>query len=161
MSTYLVCISLSLRSIPSSQHAAPITDDIGLRYENVRFNSTLFSSTKYRENASVEVDAAWEELGTSCKPKFHQCFHSTTYMSQVKFIIVSDDVAIDAGIPAKNAKLTPKNGHDRYAAGVEVFHHLHCLNLLRKAAWFNYPYYSALRQDEFSTRGILMSHVGS
>lgn len=46
---------------------APIMKDVGIHYEEVRFNGSLFLSNAYRMDAGPEVDAAWKSLGVDCK----------------------------------------------------------------------------------------------
>jgi hypothetical protein len=47
-----------------------------------------------------------------------------------------------------------------FAVLVEGFHHLHCLNLLRQATWFNYDYYRDLGEGPFvNEEDILKVHV--
>lgn len=68
-------------------------------------------------------------------------------------ILVDDTVMNALGESTSNAK--SKNG--RYYAMVEVFHQLHCLNLIRKYTWRH------LYRDDKSfqtTRGYLWEHVG-
>ncbi|KAE8441798.1 hypothetical protein EG329_004311 [Mollisiaceae sp. DMI_Dod_QoI] len=121
----------------------PISQDLGLHYHDLDFDAKLTRGNIYRENASVEVDKAWDELGLFFKP-----------------MIVSEDVGVRSGIPPGNAKLPLKNGGG-FIAMVQVFHQLHCLNLLRKAAWFNYDYYSNIGEHEFANSPeVLQMHVG-
>lgn len=56
--------------------------------------------------------------------------------------------------------------NDKYGGGfivnVEGMHHLHCLNLLRKSLYHNYPYYKKLGMHAFKNDDeILRLHVSA
>lgn len=55
---------------------------------------------------------------------------------------------IRAGIPSGSVR-TPEEYGRNFIGGMEVFHQLHCLNLVRKALHYKLDYYSNLRQAEF------------
>lgn len=75
-------------------------------------------------------------------------------------MIVPEALGIKSGIPPGNAKLPLESGGG-YIAMVQVFHQLHCLNLLRKATWYNYNYYNNFGENEFaSSEEIVQIHVG-
>jgi Mycotoxin biosynthesis protein UstYa len=94
------------------------------------------------------------------------------------WIILTDDDAKASRIPEGNYKFQPKDGKQRYPAGIEVFHQLHCLvclisslnaailsnectqNLLRKTVWFNFDYYKTEGKEEFEYFDTLQVHVG-
>lgn len=115
----------------------------------MEFESTLFTSNTYRDNASVELDKAWHDLGVSRKPNrsLNKC--SANYVSIVGNVIVSEEDGVRAGIPKGNAKF-PLDRGGGFLAEVQVFHQLHCVNFLRKGLWFNYDYYDKLGTAEFS-----------
>ena len=46
---------------------SPITDNIKLEYSNHHFDAKHSIDTIYRHLGSVEVDQAWEALGSDCK----------------------------------------------------------------------------------------------
>lgn len=54
-----------------------------------------------------------------------------------------------AGMPPGSVRVPAEFGGN-LAAGVEVFHQLHCLNLLRKTSHFNFDYYFKQGHVEFS-----------
>lgn len=63
------------------------------------------------------------------------------------------------GLPHNSLKVTdPKTGKEGYRAAVEVFHQLHCLNLLRQAIYKDYykDIYSDIQEEEEGLKG----HVG-
>jgi hypothetical protein len=40
-------------------------------------------------------------------------------------------------------------------------HHLHCLNLVRKGLWYNYPYYKELGQHAFKNNDMIIKKHAS
>jgi hypothetical protein len=46
---------------------APLTEDIDITFQKVRFNGSLLKENIYRQEASPEVDEAWAKLGVNCK----------------------------------------------------------------------------------------------
>lgn len=63
------------------------------------------------------------------------------------------------GLPRNSLKVTdPKTGKEGYRAAVEVFHQLHCLNLLRQYVYKEYyvNIYSDIQEEENGLKG----HVG-
>jgi hypothetical protein len=101
--------------------ATPI--DIPIHYRSVSYDGTFLanSTSVFRLPASPEVDAAWEGLGTTSKP-----------------LLLSESQASRAGISLDHLK-TPSG---EFPVLFEFNHHMHCLNLIRKALFFNYDYYS-------------------
>ncbi|KAH8807404.1 hypothetical protein F5884DRAFT_675126 [Xylogone sp. PMI_703] len=106
----------------TQQNPTPI--DIPIHYTTVNYDGTFLANrtTDYRLPASPAVDEAWEALGTKSQP-----------------LLLSPSQASRAGISHDHLK-TPSGD---FPVIFEFNHHLHCLNLVRKAAFFNYDYYSA------------------
>ena len=48
------------------EYAAPLLQDVDITLRPTQFNGSLLKENIYRQNASAEVDAAWEELGVDC-----------------------------------------------------------------------------------------------
>jgi len=92
-----------------------------VQYEVTRFNATMGEGSPY-VGASPEVDAAW---------------HAISYD-------IGDQVITDAereiiGMPQDHLKaVNPKTGVEGYRVGLEVFHQLHCINLLRQVTYKEY-----------------------
>ncbi len=42
-------------------------DDVNIDFRTVQFNGTFTHENIYRQDASPEVDAAWQALGVECK----------------------------------------------------------------------------------------------
>ncbi|KAL6876946.1 hypothetical protein J3F83DRAFT_769962 [Trichoderma novae-zelandiae] len=106
----------------TQQNPTPI--DIPIHYHSVLYDGTFLanSTSVFRLPPSPEVDAAWEGLGTTSKP-----------------LVLSRPQAIRAGISPDHLK-TPSGD---FPVLFEFNHHLHCLNMIRKAVFFNYDYYSS------------------
>jgi len=123
-------------------HHSPLTNDFDITYHNVRFNGSFMHENIFRQAASPEVDAAWKSLGVD-------------YRSAV----VPPDRAELAGFTKDHVHLREKYGGG-YPANVEGLHHLHCLNLLRKALYYNYDYYHAEGKGAFVNEDhIVRLHV--
>ncbi|KAL9480321.1 hypothetical protein ACSS6W_005107 [Trichoderma asperelloides] len=105
-------------------HRRPTPIDIPIHYRSVHYDGTFLanSTSVYRLPPSPEVDAAWEGLGTTSKP-----------------LLLSESQATRAGISLDHLK-TPSG---EFPVLFEFNHHLHCLNLIRKALFYNYDYYSS------------------
>ncbi|KAK5113808.1 hypothetical protein LTR62_003192 [Meristemomyces frigidus] len=127
----------------TEQYDSPLLDAIPVRYETVRYNGNLLKENIYRGPPSPEVDAAWDELGANFGT-----------------IIIPETGADRYGIDPGMVKRQPSRDGG-FAVQAEGFHHLHCLNLLRQATWFNYEYYQELGDGPFSNEEpILRKHVG-
>lgn len=46
--------------------AAPLLDDVEIKYAFKEFDGNFMDENIYRQNGSSEVDAAWEALGVDC-----------------------------------------------------------------------------------------------
>ena len=141
---YLVLDLDKTCSLYTTQSWSPILRDVEVKYEAVDFNGSFWKETKFRGEAGPEVDDAWEALGTNYK----------------RLVIPVEDaeksgIALDSvSVPAE------RPGGPGYHASVEVFHQLHCLNLLRKALYFNVDYYRHLGQGAFAdSELIIRPHV--
>ncbi|PKX96194.1 oxidase ustYa family protein [Aspergillus novofumigatus IBT 16806] len=123
-------------------HYSPVTSNVNVAFQPQRFNGSLLKENIYRQDASPEVDAAWEALGVN-------------YRS----LRVPTEVAEKSGLAQDQVKINQKYGGG-YPANVEGFHHLHCLNLLRQTLYYNYDYYHNLGQGAFKNDDfIVRRHV--
>ncbi|KAJ6036234.1 hypothetical protein N7540_000513 [Penicillium herquei] len=118
---------------------SPVLKETGFDYITQKFNGSLLKENVFRQDASPEVDAAWESLGVNYRA-----------------IRVADEDAQDSGIALDQVKINPKYGGG-FPANVEGLHHLHCLDLLRQSLYYNYDYYhskgaGAFRNDDFIVR---------
>ncbi|EMF07976.1 uncharacterized protein SEPMUDRAFT_55107, partial [Sphaerulina musiva SO2202] len=107
------------------------------------FNGSFFHETKFRAKPSPEVDHVWDSLGIN-------------YRS----ILIPPHLAPNLGLRHREHVHAKRKYGGGYVANLEGLHHLHCLNLLRQALYWNFPYYhnrgeGAFRNDE----GIVERHV--
>ncbi|KAF2502890.1 hypothetical protein BU16DRAFT_554922 [Lophium mytilinum] len=125
----------------TSQYS-PIVKEVDLYYETVRFNGSLLKANIFRGPASPEVDAAWESLGVNYRA-----------------VVVPVDQATQSGIRPDQVKVSQRYGGG-FPANVEGLHHLHCLNLLRKALTWNYEYYHKQGEGPFTNSDyVIRYHV--
>ncbi|KAH8815450.1 hypothetical protein F5884DRAFT_178817 [Xylogone sp. PMI_703] len=89
-----------------------------VEYKSVKFNTTVGDASPY-VGYGAEVDAAW---------------HAMYY--DVGDQMISEMQLETLGMPKTSIKVTnPKTGAEGYRVGLEVFHQLHCVNLLRQLAY--------------------------
>ncbi|OBT95655.1 hypothetical protein VE01_05884 [Pseudogymnoascus verrucosus] len=125
-------------------HYSPLVKErIGLHYNLQRFNGSFMKLNAFRQPAGPEVDAAWGSLGTDYRA----------------FVVSPSDGPRSGLTPKTHVHISPQYGGG-YPANVEGLHHLHCLNLLRQALYYNYDYYHALGQGAFSNADhVVRFHV--
>ncbi|KAH6630578.1 hypothetical protein B0J18DRAFT_105686 [Chaetomium sp. MPI-SDFR-AT-0129] len=93
--------------------AAPV-----VKYDTVRYNLTPVMEWSPYVGKGPEVDDEWEKI------------------SRVGDMMISHEEVERLGLSADSLKITdPKTGREGYRAAIEVFHQLHCLNLLRQFTW--------------------------
>ncbi|EXJ72558.1 uncharacterized protein A1O5_03704 [Cladophialophora psammophila CBS 110553] len=128
----------------TSQNWSPVEQDVNIHYSSTRFNASFYKESIYRQAASPEVDAAWEELGT-----------------ELKGVVLTVDEAKKSGLELDRVMVGEDYGGPGYVAFVEVTHQIHCLNLLRRGLWFNYEYYQSHSIGEFADGDrIVKLHIG-
>ncbi|KAJ5630793.1 uncharacterized protein N7484_010893 [Penicillium longicatenatum] len=118
-----------------SQHVSqysPIMMKVGISYDTREFNGSLFKENIFRQDASPDVDAAWEALGVNYRG-----------------IRVPTADAEQSGLTADQVQINPKYGGG-YPANVGGLHHLHCLNVIRQSLYYNYDYYHMKEEGIFS-----------
>jgi len=92
-----------------------------VEYQTVKFNATMGEGSPY-VGASPEVDKAW---------------HAISYDIGDQMISEAELERID--MPKSMLKVThPKTGVEGWRVGLEVFHQLHCINLLRQVTYKEY-----------------------
>lgn len=119
----ILALSLAVRTSTLDhvrQFSAWSPADNSVRYDHIRYNITT------KENrfvgAGPEVDKAWREI---------------SYDMGDQWISKSDLSKLD--MPETSLKVDhPDTGEEGYRVGMEVFHHLHCLNLLRRGTYKEY-----------------------
>jgi len=79
----------------------------------------------YRQDPSHEVDLAWEEIG------------------DLRLIPLTRDEVLAVGKDPEEVVRFPDSfglGPERYAGRIDVFHQVHCLDALRREAYFEHYY---------------------
>ena len=112
-------------SAHTGAYPSPVEKDLDITWTVSPVNGSFEKLTIYRRPASPEVDQAWSDLGAYLKP----------------FIILEDE-AEKYGLHAGQVKRILEQGGG-FVAILESTHHLHCLNVLRQASHFDFPYYRA------------------
>jgi len=121
---------------------SPVTKDAPMTYSNVQFNGSFMHENIFRRPASPEVDAAWSSLGIDYRPAR-----------------VPKHRAQESGLTISHVHIQTKYGGG-FPANVEGLHHLHCLNLLRRALYYNYDYYHQKGDGAFrNSDEVVQLHV--
>lgn len=121
---------------------APVVKEADMTFSQVRFNGSFLKLNAFRQDAGPEVDAAWKSLG-----------------ADFTAVRIPASEAAQSNIRADQVKIKQKYGGG-FPANVEGLHHLHCLNLLRKALPWNIEYYKAMKMGPFANDDhILKAHV--
>ncbi|KFY99842.1 hypothetical protein V498_00470 [Pseudogymnoascus sp. VKM F-4517 (FW-2822)] len=106
-----------------------------IEYEDMKFNGSMYATTEYI-GKGPEVDAAWNVI-TYNGPEVDAAWNVITYNVGDQMISAAELRKIDK--PDTALKVTdPRTGVEGYRVGLEVFHQLHCLNLLRKTTHIDY-----------------------
>ncbi|RAK91965.1 hypothetical protein BO79DRAFT_214911 [Aspergillus costaricaensis CBS 115574] len=104
---------------------SPYSPLVGLvKYEDIRFQGDLQDVNPWKGKPNPALDEAWENI---------------THMWNIQ---VSADDMLRIKKPLTQVKAPPHLG-DGYVGGIEVFHQLHCVNLIRQYTY--YDYYMSLR----------------
>ncbi|KAK5256068.1 hypothetical protein LTR40_010642 [Exophiala xenobiotica] len=94
--------------------------DTSVRYQSVKYN--VSTEDNRFVGAGPEVDKAWREI---------------SYDMGDQWISKSDLDRL--GMPRTSVEVAhPQTGQEGYRVGMEVFHQLHCLNLLRRVTFKEY-----------------------
>lgn len=85
-----------------------------------------------RFNGSIDLRSEWKGMP---RPQLEASWNSVTY-DVTNFPISRDDLEKNSRGEYKETTVRfPPDAGDGYMAGLEVFHHLHCLNMLRKVSY--------------------------
>ncbi|KAJ5741016.1 hypothetical protein N7493_000888 [Penicillium malachiteum] len=126
---------------------APIIDEIDINIGPKTLDTSLLESSPlsiFRQPPSDEVDQAWTALGDT-RP---------IPLTREQVLAVGKD-------PAKVVKI-PEDwglGADTYFGRVDVFHQIHCLDALRREAYWDHYYGSAYPGGLNDTRPIHRLHL--
>jgi hypothetical protein len=105
-----------------------------------RFNGALRAPNKYRGPPSQDIDDAWDKL---------------LYPEGGLVRLTKDQ--LDKINASKYAAEYTQDMGGGYIAGIEVFHQLHCVNMLRKATYMEYY---LPKMDEWKDSKTLRYHLG-
>ncbi|KAL4918795.1 hypothetical protein BDW62DRAFT_217421 [Aspergillus aurantiobrunneus] len=134
-----VSLVLSVRGLQTQERNAvlrpvswwsPILDDIDIPKYTTTINGTLFALPEIsiaREEPGPENDAAWAQ-----------------YEKVLTHVVTREDVIKLGKDPDTVCRFDDEYwglGNDAYMVQLDVMHQIHCLNMLRKAAFADYPGY--------------------
>lgn len=115
---------------------------MSITYHEQLFNGSFMHENIYRQAASPKVDAAWDALGINYRAS-----------------LIPEAEALKSGMTKSHVHISEKYGGG-YPGNVEGLHHLHCLNLIREALYYNVDYYRAKGEGAFKNKdGIVRLHV--
>ncbi|KAI1653718.1 hypothetical protein F4813DRAFT_393483 [Daldinia decipiens] len=126
----------------TSYYSPLLEEDSGaIEYETRRFQGALEHHSIYKGAPNKELDAAWEEL---------------THMNNSG---VSGEV-IDRIGKSRVAVKYPESQGGQYDVGIEVFHHMHCLNIIRQYTYKEYYFRAENRPLSFTdSEPIIRAHL--
>jgi hypothetical protein len=124
----------------------------------VQYNGTVGWPSPYAPKKGVptpEIDAAWNALGGIYRWKY---VFSKLTLDPARPMSVSEEVVLRSGETTDAVRL-PKEFGGGYLAWAEVNHQLHCLNLMRKAIYWDYY---VEKEHEFQReRSEVFWHLGT
>ncbi|MCJ1451359.1 hypothetical protein MMC28_001695 [Mycoblastus sanguinarius] len=109
-------------------------------YDTWRFNGTFRFNSPYKGPPSPSVDAAWDEIS-----------------SGVGVMSISHDTLRKIGASEDSIRLPPESGGG-YMGALEVFHQIHCVNLLWQGT--NADYYKDKSLAWTDSPATLRQHLG-
>ncbi|KAK1976219.1 hypothetical protein LZ30DRAFT_693034 [Colletotrichum cereale] len=114
-----------------------------VKYHTERYNLTPIMDWSPFVGASYEVDRAWDHI-----------------TNNIGDVMISQAELEKLGLDPKSIKITNAvTGEEGYRAGLEVFHQLHCLNLLRQATYADYYSRADVGGDVATDPEELRGHV--
>ncbi|KAI1444276.1 hypothetical protein F5Y02DRAFT_428051 [Annulohypoxylon stygium] len=126
----------------TSYYSPLLEKDAGvIEYETRRFRGALEHKSIYKGTPNKALDEAWTVL---------------THMNNSG---VSGDV-IDKIGKSRIAVKYPESQGGKYDVGIEVFHHMHCLNIIRQYTYKEYYYKPENRPKSFTdSEPIIRAHI--
>ncbi|OAQ63373.1 hypothetical protein VFPPC_09228 [Pochonia chlamydosporia 170] len=114
-----------------------------IEYEHVMFQGALDHKSIYKGTPNKDMDEAW------------------TFLTHKNNSIVTGDVLDRIGKSRSAVKYTEdQEPGGMYFVGIEVFHQLHCLNLVRQFTYRDYYNRAENKPEAFTdSEGILRKHV--
>ncbi|EFX00321.1 hypothetical protein CMQ_7323 [Grosmannia clavigera kw1407] len=114
-----------------------------VKYETTRFTNLTPVVEGPFVGYGPEVDLAWDYIA-----------------NDIGDTMISEKELDDLGLPRNSLKIAhPKTGEVGYRAALEVFHQLHCLNLVRQAVYKDYYKEHGGDVGEAESKEDLMGHV--
>ncbi|KAE8165405.1 hypothetical protein BDV40DRAFT_309171 [Aspergillus tamarii] len=118
------------RAAPRASPRAPLLDRVDIPRVTISPNASLYDTDPpsiLRIPTGPEADAEWFRIGTGVMP----------------IIISSDEIYKLGKDPSAAVKIPEEHGYgnDAYIAQTEVFHLLHCLDMLRKEISYDHYYF--------------------
>ncbi|CAI7675679.1 unnamed protein product [Penicillium manginii] len=117
---------------------SPIVNDMDVKYNIVSSTGSLLRESIFRQDASPEVDAAWDSLGVNYRG-----------------IRVPAEDAEESGLAVDQVRIKDKYGGG-FPAEVEGFRRLRCLNVLRQSLYYNYSYYHSRGEGVFGNNSYIV-----
>lgn len=79
---FLDIVSLPLTSFGENSaqaydRIAPLVDEVSVKYHLDSFDGAFLKENIFRQDASPDVDAAWDSLGVNCKSRPKKCLRSS------------------------------------------------------------------------------------
>jgi hypothetical protein len=134
---------------------------------HINFTSTVEHVRKYSAWSPADVSVTYNRVNYNITPKQNpfvgqgpkvdKAWREISYDMGDQWISKSDLSRL--GMPEWHLKVDhPMTGEEGYRVGMEVFHHLHCLNLLRRVTYREY--YEGLGGEFGHGRKQLQAHTG-
>jgi hypothetical protein len=107
-----------------------------------------------------EVDKAWHAISYDSKHTFDTLSDLNINRLAVGDQVITNEELDIIGMPKTHLRaIHPKTGVEGYRVGLEVFHQLHCINLLRQVTYKDY--YTKLGNGNFAAgEEELQMHTG-
>ncbi|ERS97142.1 hypothetical protein HMPREF1624_06472 [Sporothrix schenckii ATCC 58251] len=116
---------------------------VAVRYETTRFTNLTPVVEGPFVGFGPEVDLAWDYIA-----------------NDIGDTMISEEELDKLGLPRNSLKIThPRTGEVGYRAALEVFHQLHCLNLVRQAVYKDYYKHHGGDVGGADSKEDLMGHV--
>jgi hypothetical protein len=133
-------------TIPLTNITAPVFDRLAIPKTTRTTNGTFWDTSPpsiWRARTGAAADSAWESVGSNITP----------------IVISSSDVLSLGKDPALAVKVPValNYGDDAYIAGMDVFHHLHCLDKLRRE--ISYTHYHEANEGPSPGSEIHEAHI--
>ncbi|KAH7078109.1 hypothetical protein BKA63DRAFT_440560 [Paraphoma chrysanthemicola] len=152
VSVVILSTSYKVKSLSDQDHweatsfYSPVFDRFNIPKLTRITNGTFWDTDPpsiWRVRTGAKADAAWDSIGSNITP----------------IVITSADVLALGKDPATAVKVPPElnYGNDAYIAGMDVFHHLHCLDKLRRE--ISYKHYHEAEEGPSPGSELHEAHI--